>query len=61
MVDQGAALLLAERDSDRFAEVFTRWMADPKAAREMGLRLGQCAFTESTQNIVQHIIQQLHD
>jgi hypothetical protein len=27
----------------------------------MGLRLGQCAFTESTQNIVQHIIQQLHD
>ncbi|MDP4970603.1 MAG: undecaprenyldiphospho-muramoylpentapeptide beta-N-acetylglucosaminyltransferase [Bacteroidota bacterium] len=61
MVDQGAALLLAERDSDRFAEVFTRWMADPEAAREMGLRLGQCAFTESTQNIVQHIIQQLHD
>jgi hypothetical protein len=27
----------------------------------MGIRLGQCAFNQSTQNIVQHIIQQLHD
>jgi len=61
MVDQGAALLLAERDSERFAEVFTQWMADPKAAEAMGARLGQCAFKQSTQHIVQHILAQLHD
>jgi UDP-N-acetylglucosamine--N-acetylmuramyl-(pentapeptide) pyrophosphoryl-undecaprenol N-acetylglucosamine transferase len=61
MVDQGAALLLAERDSERFAEVFTQWIADPKAAEAMGARLGQCAFKQSTQHIVQHILAQLHD